>query len=139
MLALELIADRRIREAQDRGDFNNLPGAGAPLELDDDTLVAEDLRVAYRILKNAGLLPPELEGHREIREIEALLQRVGDEMERARLVSRVNFLLSRLAAGKRHGDLRVEQEYLEKISERLEQRRAALPVTASPRHSVTAS
>ncbi len=125
MLTLELIAERRIREAQDRGDFNNLPGAGAPLELDDDTLVAEDLRVAYRVLKNAGLLPPELEGHREIREIERLLQRVGDDMERARLLSRINFLLSCSAAGKRHGDLRVEQDYLEKISERLEQRRKA--------------
>jgi len=122
MLTLELIAERRIREAQDRGDFNNLPGAGAPLDLDDDTLVAEDLRVAYRILKNAGLLPPELEAHREIREMEGLLQRVCDGTERARLLSRINFLLSRSAAGRRHGDLRVEQDYFEKISERLERR-----------------
>jgi len=123
MLTLELIAERRIREAQDRGDFDNLPGAGAPLELDDDTLVAEDLRVAYRILKNAGLVPPELEGHREIREIEGLLRRVCDGTERARLLSRINFLLARSAAGRRHGNLRVEQDYFEKISERLEQRR----------------
>lgn len=123
MLALELIAERRIREAQERGEFEDLPGAGAPLDFDEDALVPEDLRAAYRILKNAGFLPPELEGHREIREIECLLQRVDDEMERARLLSRVNFLLSRSAAGKRHGSLRVEQEYLEKIRERLERRR----------------
>jgi len=122
MLTFELIAERRIREAQDRGDFNDLPGAGAPLELGDDALVPEDLRVAHRILKNAGLLPPELEAHLEIREIEGLLLRVNDESGRARLLSRINFLLGRSATGRRHGNLRVEQAYVEKLSERLERR-----------------
>ena len=60
MTLLDSIAERRIREAQARGDFDDLPGAGAPLELGDDALVAEDLRVAHRILKNPGFLPPEL-------------------------------------------------------------------------------
>jgi len=41
-----------------RGDFDGLPGAGRPLVLDDDPLVPEDLRLAYRILKNAGFVPP---------------------------------------------------------------------------------
>src|SRR5688572_2360260 len=66
---MDAIAERRILEAQARGDFDDLPGTGAPLQLDDDSLVAEDLRAAYRVLKNAGYLPPELEIHREIREI----------------------------------------------------------------------
>ncbi|HKU70334.1 MAG TPA: DnaJ family domain-containing protein [Burkholderiales bacterium] len=123
MLGLDAIAERRIREAQARGELDDLPGAGAPLELDDDALVPEDLRVAYRILKNAGFLPPELEAHGEIREIEQLLQQVGDELERARLLSRINFLLSRTAQGRQHGSLRVQEAYLEKIAERLERRR----------------
>ena len=123
MLGLDAIAERRIREAQARGELDDLPGAGAPLELDDDALVPEDLRVAYRILKNAGLLPPELEAHGELREIEQLLQQVEDELERARLLSRVNFLLSRTAHRRRHGNLRVQEAYLEKIAERLELRR----------------
>lgn len=118
MLTFELIAERRIREAQERGEFEDLPGVGAPLDLGDDTLVPEDLRVAYRILKNAGFLPPELDSHREMREIEQLLHRIEDETERARLLSRINFLLSRGAAGRRHGNLRVEQEYLERVAER---------------------
>lgn len=123
MLGLDAIAERRIREAQARGDFDDLPGAGAPLEFDDDALVPEDLRAAYRVLKNAGFLPPELEVHREIRDIEELLRRVGDAFERARLLSRINFLLSRGAVGRRHGSVRVQSVYLEKIAEHLELRR----------------
>lgn len=123
MLGLDAIAERRIREAQARGELDDLPGTGAPLELDDDALVPEDLRVAYRILKNAGFLPPELEAHGEIREIEQLLQQVEHELERARLLSRINFLLSRTAQGRQRVSLRVQEAYLEKIAERLERRR----------------
>ena len=58
---LEFIAERRIAEAIANGDLENLPGEGRPLELDDDSLVPEDLRLAYRILRNAGFVPPEVE------------------------------------------------------------------------------
>jgi hypothetical protein len=122
MLTLDAIAERRIMEAQDRGEFDDLPGAGAPLDLGDDALVPEDLRAAYRVLRNSGFLPPELEPYRELREVEQLLQRAGDDDERLRLLSRINFLLARAAAGRR-GDLRVEEAYLEKLAERLERRR----------------
>ncbi len=122
MLGLDAIAERRIREAQQRGDFDDLPGSGAPLDLADDALVPEDLRAAFRVLKNAGFLPPQLEAHREIREIEQLLQGIENENERARLHSRINFLLNRTAAGRRHGDLRVAEAYLERIADRLESR-----------------
>ena len=54
MLALELMAERRIAEAVSRGELDHLPGAGRPLDLHDDPLVPEDLRIACRILKNAG-------------------------------------------------------------------------------------
>lgn len=125
MLSLDAIAERRIREAQERGEFDDLPGAGAPLELDDDALVPEDLRAAYRVLKNAGFLPPELEVHHEIRDIEQLLLRASDGCERARLVSRINFLITRSAAGRRHGNLRIQDAYLEQVAGRLESRRKA--------------
>ena len=56
MLALEIIAERKIEEAIERGDFDDLPGVGQPLDLDDfDPSLPEDLRLAYRILKNAGM------------------------------------------------------------------------------------
>ena len=59
MLALEWIAERRIAEAVSQGEFDNLPGAGRPLDLDEDALVPEELRMARRILKNADVPLPE--------------------------------------------------------------------------------
>ena len=117
MLTLDAIAEKRIREAQERGEFDGLPGAGAPLQLDDDSMVPEDLRVAFRILKNSGFLPPEIEAHREIREIEQLLLRVVDNAERTRLLTRIHFLFNRTAG--RRGNLQVGQDYLEKIADHL--------------------
>jgi len=61
MFAFELIAERKIEEALARGEFDDLPGEGRPLDLDDDALVPEDLRMAYRILKNAGFAPQEVQ------------------------------------------------------------------------------
>jgi len=57
---LDFLAEQRIAEAVSRGELDDLPGAGRPLDLDDDTLVPEELRVAHRILKNAGVAPPEV-------------------------------------------------------------------------------
>jgi len=57
---LELIAERKIAEAVANGELDNLPGQGRPLALDDDALVPEELRMAHRILKNAGIAPAEV-------------------------------------------------------------------------------
>jgi len=116
MLTLDLLAEQHIREAQARGEFDDLPGTGAPLTLDNDALVPEELRAAYRMLKNAGYVPPELDAHCEIRELEQMLQAVEDDGRRSALLSRINFLLTRSAAGKCHGNLRIESAYFEKIA-----------------------
>jgi len=122
MQSFYAIAERRIREAQERGEFNDLPGMGLPLALEEDTLVPEDLRVAYRLLKNAGFVPPELAAHGEIRELEQLLQAARDDGERRQLLARFNFLLTRAAAGRRRAHLQVEAGYFERIAERLSRR-----------------
>jgi hypothetical protein len=119
MNAFDQLAEDRIREALARGEFDNLPGSGQPLALDDDFLVPEDLRVAYRILRNAGFVPPELGVHGEIRAVEQLLQVVEDDSERTHLLSKLNFLLSRSGAGRRRGSLLVEQAYFERLTEKL--------------------
>lgn len=74
MSLLERLADAHIDAAAERGEFDNLPGAGKPLDLDDDRGVPPELRAGYRLLKNAGFVPPELEARREIRDIEDLLR-----------------------------------------------------------------
>jgi hypothetical protein len=61
VLALEFIAERKIAEAAAQGEFDNLPGAGQPLDLAEDPLVPEEQRMANRILRNAGFKPPEVE------------------------------------------------------------------------------
>lgn len=58
---LDFIAEQRIAEAIENGDFDDLPGSGKPLQLDDDSLVPEELRLAYRVPKNAGFVPSEIE------------------------------------------------------------------------------
>ncbi len=57
---LELIAEQKIAEAERSGALRDLPGAGLPLDLYEDPLIPEDLRMAYRILKNAGIVPQEV-------------------------------------------------------------------------------
>jgi hypothetical protein len=69
---LDFLAERRIAEAIANGELDELPGKGRPLELDDDALVPEDLRLAYRILKNAGFVPPEVQTLNQIAELERL-------------------------------------------------------------------
>jgi hypothetical protein len=54
MFLIDKLAEQKIAEAVERGELNNLPGSGKPLHLDDDTLVPEELRAGYRLLKNAG-------------------------------------------------------------------------------------
>ncbi len=119
MQSFDSIAERRIREAQERGEFDGLPGMGMPLTLEDDALVPEDLRVAYRVMKNAGFVPAELAAHGEIRELEQLLQAAETDDERRRLLSRLNYLLTRAAAGRPRGHLQMDEQYFEQIAERL--------------------
>ena len=73
---LEFIAEQRIAEAIAKGELDDLPGAGRPLALDDAAHVPEELRLGYRILKNAGYVPPELETLNQIAQLER--SAVGD-------------------------------------------------------------
>lgn len=61
-----LIAEEKIREAIRNGELENLPGKGRPLRLENLSLVPEELRAGYIILKNAGILPQEIELKKEI-------------------------------------------------------------------------
>lgn len=79
------IADEKIREAQAKGEFDDLPGKGKPLPPDELEGVPDELRVGYRLLKNAGALPPELQLRKEMVTLEDLLRCCRDEGERGRM------------------------------------------------------
>ncbi|VDC12481.1 hypothetical protein BANRA_04513 [Klebsiella pneumoniae] len=51
MWLLDQWAERHILDAQTKGEFDNLPGSGEPLTLDDDSHVPAELRAGYRLLK----------------------------------------------------------------------------------------
>ena len=74
MWLLDQWAERHIIDAQRKGEFEDLRGAGEPLLLEDDSRVPVELRAGYRLLKNAGCLPPELEQRKEAIQLLDLLK-----------------------------------------------------------------
>ncbi|MEX9254919.1 DUF1992 domain-containing protein [Pseudenterobacter timonensis] len=88
MWLLDQWAERHIVDAQRQGDFDNLPGSGKPLMLDDDSHVPEELRAGYRLLKNAGCLPLELQQRKEAVELADLLKGIKEEDPRYRDLQR---------------------------------------------------
>jgi DnaJ family protein C protein 28 len=60
--------DRAIEEAQERGLFDNLAGAGRPINWDDASLVDEEWLMAFRIMREHGFAPEWIELHKEIGE-----------------------------------------------------------------------
>jgi DnaJ-like protein len=83
--SFETIVEARIRDAIARGDFDDLAGKGRPLALEDLSAVPDDLRAGYLLLKNAGVLPEEMQLRKEMVSLEALLDACADPWERTRL------------------------------------------------------
>ncbi len=69
----ETLTERLIREAQEAGHFDDLPGHGRPLELDDDALAGE-MALAHHVLRNAGAVPPWIEADKEVRALSARIE-----------------------------------------------------------------
>ena len=95
MKSFEGIVEARIRDAIARGDFDDLAGKGQPLSLEDLSAVPEDLRAGYLLLKNAGVLPEEMQIRKEMVTLEALLDACADPQERTRLWRDLNWKMIR--------------------------------------------
>ncbi|MBT2794449.1 DnaJ family domain-containing protein [Paraburkholderia strydomiana] len=121
MRLLDALVEQRIAAAAARGEFDDLPDPGAPLTLDDDALVPEEVRVANRILKNAGFVPPAMEQLRALRDLQAELNAVSDQATRCRLQARMLALHMALES-LRGGPLVLPREYCRRIAERLSER-----------------
>ncbi|PGU09552.1 DUF1992 domain-containing protein [Bacillus cereus] len=79
------IAEEKIRQAIRNGDLDNIPGQGKPLQLEDLSMVPPELRMSYKILKNAGMIPLEMELQKDILKIEDLIACCYDGEERKKL------------------------------------------------------
>lgn len=120
MYAFEIVAERKIREAMDRGDFDNNPLAGKPLPPDGLDNVSPDLRMAIIIMRNAGVLPEEIELRKELASIRKLLMICAGDDEKIALRARLNEkqLRYNMLMEKKTGTVFLA-EYHEKIMEKL--------------------
>lgn len=119
MWLLDQWAERHINDAQAKGEFDDLPGSGEPLALDDDFQIPPELRVGYRLLKNSGCLPPELEQRREAIRLLDILAGIHEDDLRYEEVSR---RLSLLELKLRQAGLSTEflrGEYADKLLHRI--------------------
>ena len=98
MLAIiQTIAERKIQQAISEGTLADLSHwKNKPLPPDDMADVPEDLRMAYRLLKNAGYVPEEITLQKEITRIEQLLATCTDEKEKVRQLRKISCLKTKL-------------------------------------------
>lgn len=80
-----VVSEDRIKKAYRDGEFENLPGYGKPLNLEDLSAVPEELRMAYKMLKNAGFSPEEQKLRQEVMSIEDLIRTCENPEEKDRL------------------------------------------------------
>lgn len=120
----EKLIESRIKKAQDDGAFEDLPGSGKPLEMEDDHHIPEDLRLAHKILKNAGCLPPEVQLRKEIRTTEDLLADMTDTEQKYRTIKKLNYLVLKLNGMRSaNATFDIPQRYYAEVVDRLETNR----------------
>ena len=112
------LVEARIERAVARGELSDLPGQGRPLALDDDSFVAPELRLAHRILKNAGYVPEWVELRRQITCLGALIDATRGA-ERAGAIKRRDWLRARLALRDRDARLYEQPDYAVRVTERV--------------------
>jgi hypothetical protein len=118
------LAENRILEAIEAGEFDNLEGRGQPLKFRDESHIPPELRLAYKILKNADCLPPELILRQEVVTLQDLVAAMEDEAEKLKQMRRLNFLMMKLGMMRPVSALVLEHDlYTPKILERLESKK----------------
>lgn len=120
MDSLAFIAEQKILKAMEERDLNSPQWKNKPLPLDDDHLVPEDLKIAYKILKNSGYLPPELEERKEIKQIEDLIASTEDEHERLKQMKKLNVLLMKVEEKRAfRSNIATQDDYYRKVVEKI--------------------
>ena len=119
IFGFQKIVEKKIKEAMDKGEFDDLPGRGMPIAFEDDSNIPEDLRLAFKVLKNADYLPPELQLKKEIRQMEDMLEGIPDEKEKYRQIKKINYKIMQLnLMGKKSPLLEETQVYYKKLTDK---------------------
>ncbi len=120
MDSIAFIAEQKILKAMEERDLNSPRWKNKPLPLEDDHLVPEDLKIAYKILKNSGYLPPEVEERKEIKRIEDLIASTEDEHERLKQMKKLNVLLMKVEEKRSfRSNIATQDEYYRKVVEKI--------------------
>jgi hypothetical protein len=120
MDSLSLIAEQKIAQAMQERDFNSPKWKNKPLPLDDDRFVPDDLKMAYKVLKMSGYLPPEIEDRMEVKKLEDLIACTEDEHERLKQMKKLNVLLIKIDAKRQvPANISSQSEYYRKVVERI--------------------
>ncbi|BDD86947.1 DUF1992 domain-containing protein [Desulfofustis limnaeus] len=118
--ALALIAEQRISQAIEDGTLRTDGWRGRPLPMNTDPFVPEDLKMAYKVLKNSGYLPPEVEMRKEVNRLEDLISKTEDAHQRLKQMKKLNVLLMKIDQCRaRPTRLDHHPDYYRKIVERL--------------------
>lgn len=119
MDCLAAIAEQRIAQAIEKGELKTTGWENRRLPLDDDHMVPDDLKMAYKVLKNAGYLPPEIEARKEITRLEQLISKTEDEHERLQQMRKLSVLMMKVEANRRTpANIAHDDEYFRKVVER---------------------
>jgi hypothetical protein len=89
-MSLEKVLEEQIQRAISEGKFDNLKGAGKPLNLDDYFAAPEDLRAGYTLLKNNDFVPPEIDLLKEIGILRERIKNCADPEEKKALNKKLN-------------------------------------------------
>lgn len=120
MDSLVFIAEQKIAQAMQEKDLNSPKWKNKPLPLEDDHFVPDDLKMAYKILKNSGYLPPEVEDRKEVKRIEDLIAATEDEHERLKQMKKLNVLMMKIDARRSFSStISDQQDYYHKVVERI--------------------
>jgi hypothetical protein len=89
----EKLVEEKIREAMAEGQFDNLAGRGKPLDLSAYFATPEDARLSHSILKNAGIIPEEVQLLREIGALRESLANCADETQKKDINRKIDDLM----------------------------------------------
>jgi len=118
--ALHRIAEQRIARAIEEGTLKTDGWKNRPLPLDTDSFVPDDLKMAYKILKNSGYVPPEIEIRKEIQKLEDLIIETEDSHQRVKQMKKLDVLMRKIDAMRsKSSSIEHDEAYYRKIVERI--------------------
>ncbi len=119
MSILASIAERKIAQAIEDGTLDCSKFKNKPLVHEDDSFVPTDLKMAYKILKNSGYLPAEIETRKEIHNLEQLISKTEDAHLRLKQMKKLNVLLMKLDSQRsKPSSITSQNDYFDRIIEK---------------------